>query len=89
MVRAHLTRAGAHPVRLDELLGSDIDALKLVSSMTLFRHVAKVLYAEDPQPQLADLAEHADTILRVADAQGYRRCAYTEECLGPSGQDRY
>ena len=62
-------------------MGSEIDALKLVSSMTLFGHVAKTLDAAEPQPQFAAMAAHADAILAAAAAQGYARCAYTEAQL--------
>jgi uncharacterized protein (DUF1810 family) len=79
VVQAHLSRA--EPVRLETLMGSRIDALKLVSCMTLFEHVAKRLRAVDSRPQFASMAEHAETILSVAGRQGYRRCAFTEEPL--------
>jgi len=81
VVRTHLAHGKARPVRLDELMGSQIDALKLVSCMTLFRHVAKTLFAVDPQPKFAAMAEHAETILAAAAADGYGRCTYTEEHL--------
>jgi uncharacterized protein (DUF1810 family) len=51
-VRTHLADGKARAVRLEELMGSQIDALKLVSCMTLFRHVAKTLFGVDPQPSL-------------------------------------
>jgi uncharacterized protein (DUF1810 family) len=38
-VRGHVT--GEQPLRLDRLMGSEIDALKLVSSMTLFGGIAR------------------------------------------------
>jgi uncharacterized protein (DUF1810 family) len=81
VVRTHLTHAGARRVRLEELMGSHIDALKLVSCMTLFQHVATALHAVDPQPRFAAMAEHAEKVLAAAAAQGYGRCAYTEEHL--------
>ncbi|HSB41077.1 MAG TPA: DUF1810 family protein [Methylomirabilota bacterium] len=68
----------AHPVPLATVMGAEIDALKLVSSMTLFRHVARALHAADPQPRFATLAGHADAILAAAARQGYPPCAYTE-----------
>jgi uncharacterized protein (DUF1810 family) len=80
-VRVHLTDAGARPAGIKQLMGSDIDAIKLVSSMTLFGHVAKTLYAVDPQPQFATMAGHAEAILAGAAAQGYDRCTYTLEHL--------
>ena len=82
-VRMHLTNA--RPARLEELMGSHIDALKLVSSMTLFRQVARTLGADDSRPQLAAMTEHADIILAAAAAQGYGRCTYTEEHLRRPG----
>lgn len=76
--RAHLAGAGARPIRLLALMGSEIDARKLVSSMTLFGHVART----DSQPHGAAMAAHADAILAAAAAQGYDRCAYTADRLG-------
>ena len=75
--RAHLAGAGVRPLRLPALMGSEIDALKLVSSMTLFGHVAKTLAAAEARPEFAAMAAHADAILAAAAAQGYDRCAYT------------
>lgn len=73
-VQAHLTGPSGRPVPLAKLMGSEIDALKLVSSMTLFGHVAKTLGP-------AAMAAHAEAILAAAAAQGYPRCAYTEAQL--------
>ena len=83
-VRAQLART--RPPRIEELMGSRIDALKLVSSMTLFRHVARTLQATEPHPRFATLAEHADAILAAAAAQGYEHCTFTEEQLHRSGR---
>jgi uncharacterized protein (DUF1810 family) len=80
-VRTHLSAAQGRPIRRAGLMGSEIDALKLVSSMTLFGHVAKTLAAADPRPHLAAMAAHADAILAAAATQGYARCAYTEAQL--------
>ena len=74
----HLQRAPA----LDELMGSGIDALKLVSSMTLFRHVARRLNEVEPSPDCTKLVATADTILSAAAQQGYRECALTIRQLG-------
>jgi uncharacterized protein (DUF1810 family) len=76
-VRAHV--ADSKRIRIVDLMGSEIDAIKLVSSMTLFGHVAKTLDARNPQPQFAAMAAHADAILAAASAQGYDRCTYTLE----------
>jgi uncharacterized protein (DUF1810 family) len=80
-VRAHLSPAQGRPIRLAKLMGSEIDVLKLVSSMTLFGHVAETLVAADPRPRLVAMAAHAAAILAAAAAQGYARCAYTEAQL--------
>jgi len=66
---------------LEELMGSHIDALKLVSCMTLFQHVAKAQNAVEPRPRFAAMAEHADAILAAAAADGYGRCPFTDEQL--------
>lgn len=77
VVAAHLAGAKGRPVNLEELMGSEIDAVKLVSSMTLFAHVAGAPHTGDPPARFAAMAGHANTILTIAAAQGYRRCAYT------------
>ena len=82
--RAHLAPDRGEPARIDDLMGSDIDAVKLVSSMTLFARVARDAHAQDPRPELATLADDADAILAAAAAQGYERCAFTEQQLGPA-----
>jgi hypothetical protein len=63
-------------------MGSRIDALKLVSSMTLFARVATRLAAVDQRPRFASVAGDAEAILAAAARQGYRRCAFTDERLG-------
>ena len=72
-------RAG---VPLERLMGSAIDANKLVSSMTLFGTVARELEVAG-EPRFAPLANLADEILAAAASQGYPRCTYTLERLGP------
>ena len=61
-------------VPLRRLMGSEIDALKLVSSMTLFREVAK--RANDDE-----VADAASEILRTAASQGFSECAFTQRTL--------
>ena len=63
-------------VAVDRLMGSSIDAAKLVSSLTLFGRVARSLSASpgDPHAAFADLA---DEILTAAAAQGYPECGHT------------
>jgi uncharacterized protein (DUF1810 family) len=52
-------------VPLEMLMGSDIDVLKLVSSMTLFEAVSE------------ELSAVAREILTHAEAHGHQRCRYT------------
>src|SRR5262245_40018042 len=78
VVAAHLAGANGRPIGLEELMGSQIDAVKLVSSMTLFTHLARTLHVGEPEPRFAAMADHARTILTIAAAQGYGRCTYTE-----------
>lgn len=80
-VRTHLT-AKTRPVRIEELMGSETDALKLVSCMTLFQHVASTLSANHPEPRFGAMADHAAAILAAAASQGYVPCTYTERHLG-------
>lgn len=67
----------APTLRLDQLMGSRVDALKLVSSLTLFETVASELYAREPDAELALVADRAGQGLAAAAAQGYARCAFT------------
>jgi uncharacterized protein (DUF1810 family) len=75
-VHGHVT--GAHPIPIEALMGSHIDALKLVSCLTLFRHVARALSAAEARPAWTALAQQADGILDVARLQGFPPCAVTE-----------
>jgi uncharacterized protein (DUF1810 family) len=79
-VRAHVSPPD--PAPLEAIMGSDIDALKLVSSMTLFSHVARAEQARRPRPLLAALAEDTDAILEAAEKQGFQRCSFTEAEIG-------
>jgi len=75
-----ITRAVASQLRagvpLATLMGSDIDSLKLVSSLTLFRTVADGV--DD------DVARAAADVLQQAGAQGYPPCEFTLTQLGAS-----
>ena len=73
---AHLQRQPAQA--LDDLMGSDIDALKLVSSMTLFREIAR---REEDEA----LANAADGVLQAARTQGFGECQFTLSRAGLSG----
>ena len=71
---------------LSMLMGSGIDALKLVSSLTLFRYVAQRLHAREPHDDYSAIARVADAILARAEEQGYPPCAHTLRRLaGRSG----
>ena len=69
-------------IPLETLMGSSIDARKLVSSLTLFGNVARRLSTEDAQDVHQSLARVADEVLAAAESEGYPRCRYTLEHLG-------
>jgi len=71
-------------VSIESLMNSSIDAMKLVSSMTLFGHVARRLHAAEKLGDYASLARIADEVLAKADAQGYPPCAFTLDRLARS-----
>jgi uncharacterized protein (DUF1810 family) len=64
-------------VALNTLMGSSIDAAKLMSSMTLFGEVARTLPDDLRTPATEALSRTAEAILSAAAAQGYHRCAPT------------
>ncbi|MBZ5556294.1 MAG: DUF1810 domain-containing protein [Acidobacteriia bacterium] len=66
---------------VERLMGSSIDALKLVSSMTLFANVARRLAVAEAQPAHGALARAADDVLAAAAAEGYPPCRFTIDQL--------
>jgi uncharacterized protein (DUF1810 family) len=70
-------KAGGKEVRA--LMGSDTDARKLVSSLTLFEHVAKRLSASESEGSEAytSIADATEDVLTIAASQGYPRCDFT------------
>jgi uncharacterized protein (DUF1810 family) len=62
-------------VGMEDLMGGQIDALKLVSSLTLFRAAAEQLAREDPV--YASLAERLSALLEQTSGQGYPACDFT------------
>ena len=62
---------------IEELMGSETDAFKLVSSVTLFR--AAALIQSKAGPDWKRLAQCCGAILERTAAQGYPPCAYTLE----------
>lgn len=81
IVAEHLRRRPAP--QLAVVMGSAIDARKLVSSMTLFRAVARRLNAAELEPseRLAAFQDDASLILNAAEAQGMPECAFTLKVL--------
>jgi len=79
---AHTHVTAPRPVPIETLMGSHIDAVKLVSCLTLFRHVARALAAGDPRPEWIALSARADVVLDAARAQGLPPCRFTEEHCG-------
>ena len=67
--------------RLTTLMGSEIDLLKLVSSLTLFAALARSQADADDTGECERLADAAESLLEAARAEGYRRCAFTEQRL--------
>jgi uncharacterized protein (DUF1810 family) len=65
----------ARGIRVEDLMGSQTDALKLVSSLTLFRAAAERLSREDPV--YAPLAERLAAVLTQTSEQGYPACDFT------------
>jgi uncharacterized protein (DUF1810 family) len=59
------------------LMGSEVDVRKLVSSLTLFRHIARTLDDAEPLSEYRSLGGVADEVLAVAASEGYPACAYT------------
>jgi uncharacterized protein (DUF1810 family) len=62
-------------MRIEDLMGGRTDALKLVSSLTLFRAAAEPLGQEDPV--YASLAERLADLLGQTSEQGYPACVFT------------
>jgi uncharacterized protein (DUF1810 family) len=78
VVSAHLARGLA----LEHLMGSRIDALKLVSSLTLFRAAARSLAACDTS--FESLVQLCETTLHQTAVEGYSPCSHT--AMGISGE---
>ena len=72
---AALSEQLARAIRVEDLMGGRTDALKLVSSLTLFHAAAKQLAREDPV--YASLAEHLAALLGQIGEQGYAACDFT------------
>lgn len=64
-------------VPLQTLMGSPIDLMKLVSSLTLFEAAAARLYEQDGAEAHGALVPLADEVLMAAFAEGHPRCQIT------------
>jgi uncharacterized protein (DUF1810 family) len=62
---------------LRTVMNSEIDARKVVSSLTLFHHAAKTLWESDSSDVYAPIAAVAGEILAVAALEGYPACEHT------------
>jgi uncharacterized protein (DUF1810 family) len=78
---------GDSPVSLDELMGSEVDARKLVSSLTLFEAVAGDFARREAHGDVAHVADQARAILEFAAREGYERCRFTLEQLARDAPD--
>jgi uncharacterized protein (DUF1810 family) len=76
--------AGSHG-SLPVLMGSEIDAIKTVSSLTLFRVIAERLARGGEEPIYAEIARVADQVLSFARAEGYPPCERTIRWLEDGG----
>jgi len=77
---------GGRAQQLDVLMGAWIDAKKIVSSLTLFEHVARTLRPSTGEDEgLDELARLASEVLAIAETQGYPRCEFTIEQIRASG----
>ncbi len=74
----------ARGVELEMLMGSHLDALKLISSLTLFRATAETMTNQDAA--FKDLAALCQSILAAAESQGYAPCARTLAEIGEDPQ---
>jgi uncharacterized protein (DUF1810 family) len=72
---------GSRPISLATLFGSDTDARKVVSSLTLFGALAKRLDAAEQPDCYNAIASVADEVLALAARDGYPPCAYTLQRL--------
>ncbi len=80
-VHHHVCGRGAD---LENFMGSHIDAVKLVSSLTLFADVAESGAAEAPcSPEIHHLAAEVLGVLR---SRGWQPCMQTLRVLNPGGE---
>ena len=73
----------AKGVPIEDLMGGATDALKLASSLTLFREAAFRLGEGDDE--FASLARLFDSMIQRMAAQGYPACAFTLKRIATGG----
>jgi hypothetical protein len=69
------------PATLSTVMGSRLDAAKVVSSMTLFGAVASRLHGENTCADCGELARYAEEILSWGEEEGLAPCEYTRSAL--------
>ena len=72
-------------IRVEDLMGGQIDALKLVSSLTLFRAAAEQLGHEDPV--YVSVTERLAALLEQTAEQGYPACDFTLAWIDSARRD--
>jgi hypothetical protein len=70
---------------MEDLMGSQTDSLKLVSSLTLFHAAAEQLAREDPV--YGSPAERLAGLLEQTAEQGYPACDFTLARIDTVGRD--
>jgi uncharacterized protein (DUF1810 family) len=72
----------ARGVPVETLMGGETDALKLASSLTLFRAAARLLEKDGP---FGPLEKRCASMLQTMAAQGFPPCAFTTEKVKDAG----
>jgi len=85
-VATAVARQSRRGVALVDVMGSAIDAAKLVSSLTLFGWVARQVHADAGDEDCRQLATVADELLARAAAEGLAACDATRDRLGHGGR---
>jgi len=68
-------------VPLAQLIGSTLDAAKLISSMTLFHDVALGSGATGSEDEFRDIADLAGRVLRAGGTEGVPACEFTRRMI--------
>ena len=76
-IAAAVADRSASGASIEKLMGGSTDALKLISSLTLFRAAASQLAQGEAGSDFTRLAQLCDSVLHTAAAQGYAPCPFT------------